>query len=111
MEIKKQLIEKLRKWVKETNIIEIDESLNSVKLNWKNGYSFENKKLERLRDGTEKEVYIISFKTKDVVRYYENGEIDIFIEGMLCFAYFDAETLDFMYIHKKAGYIEIDGSY
>jgi hypothetical protein len=30
---------------------------------------------------------------------------------MSCFAYFDAETLELLYVMKKAGYIEVDGSY
>ena len=111
MEIKKQLINKLREWIKKTNVIEVDEDLNSAKLNWENGYSFEDKRLEEIRGKTKKEVYIISFKTKDVVTYDEKGEIDIFIEGMYCWAYFDAKTLDLMYIHKKTGYIEVDGSF
>jgi hypothetical protein len=114
MEIKEKLIEKLKKWVKETNVIEVDESdYNNTLLGWKNGYKFNDKKLETLRDGKiKKEVYVITFKTKDVVKYnIKNGEIDIFIEGMSCYAYFDAETLDLMYIHKKAGYIEVDGTY
>lgn len=103
MNTKEKIIEKLKKWIKETNVIDYDEEI---------GIDCDDKELETLRDGkTKKEVYVTSFKTKDYVEYDKKGEISFLIEGMYCFAYFDAETLDLLYIHKKAGYIEPDGSF
>jgi len=103
MESKEKIIKKFKEWLKEVNVISYDEEV---------GFDFWDKETRVLRDNkTEKEVYILSFKTQDNVEYNENGEIDMFTEGMYCFAYFDAETLDLIYIHKTAGYIEPDGSY
>ncbi len=103
MNTKEQLIEKLKNWIIETNVINYDKEI---------GLDCDDKRLVKLR-GSEikKEAYVISFKTEDNLTYDKNGEIDMFIEGMYCFAYFDAITLDLLYILKKAGYIEIDGSY
>ena len=103
MDTKERVIENLKNWLKKTNVISYDKDI---------GFRCRDKELEELRDGrTKKEVYVVSFKTEDKISYDENGEIDLFFEGMLCFAYFDAETLELLYIHKKAGYIEVDGSY
>ncbi len=103
MDTKEKIINKLKKWIKETNIIDYDKEID---------FDCDDKKLETLRDGkTQKEVYIISFKTQDYVEYDKKGEIISMIEGMYCFAYFDAEKLELLYIHKKAGYIEPDGSF
>ncbi|KFF06431.1 hypothetical protein IW19_13320 [Flavobacterium reichenbachii] len=103
MNIKEQIIEKLKIWLVKTDVISYDER---IPLNcW-------DKELDELRDGTTKEVYIVSFNTKSTnVEYNEKGEVISFFEGMSCFAYFDAETLELLYIMKKAGYIEADGSY
>lgn len=103
MDAKQNIIENLKNWIKQTNVIDYDEEI---------GIDCDDKKLEKLRDGkTKKEVYIVSFKTNDVVEYDKQGNITSLIEGMYCFAYFDAETSKLLYIHKKAGYIEPDGSY
>ncbi|TDW46561.1 hypothetical protein EV144_106233 [Flavobacterium sp. 270] len=103
MNPKEQLTEKLKNWLEETNVISYDKDI---------GFRCRDKELRELRDGkTEKEVYIISFNTEDNITYDKNGEIISLFEGMLCFAYFDAETLELLYISKKAGYIEVDGSY
>ena len=103
MEIKLKLIEKLKKWIIETNIINYDIEI---------GFDFDDKEIETLRDGkTKKEVYIVSFKTIDNIEYDKKGEIVSLIEGMYCFALFDATTLEMLYIQKKAGYIEVDGSF
>ena len=110
MDTKEKIIENLKQWIKETNVISYDESFDS--LGWNKGFKVYDKKLEILRDNkTEKEVYIVSFKTKSIIERNEKGEIISLMEGMRCFAYYDAETLELMYIHKKAGYIEKDGSY
>jgi hypothetical protein len=103
MDTKQKVIEKLKKWIKDTNIFEYDEEI---------GLDCDDKELETLRDGkTKKEVYVVSFKTQDYVEYDTKGEIISLMEGMYCFAYFDAQTLELLYIHKKAGYIEPDGSF
>ncbi|WP_202703923.1 hypothetical protein [Flavobacterium sp. UGB4466] len=103
MNIKEQVIQNLKNWLAKTKVISYDER---IPLNcW-------DKELKDLRNGTVKEVYIVSFKTKSTtIEYNEKGEVISFFEGMYCFAYFDAETLEFLYIMKKAGYIEVDGSY
>lgn len=111
MEVKNELIEKLKKWVKETGIIDIDESDFNNPLGWENGFSFHDKKEEILRDGeTKKEVYIVSFKSVDYVEKNENNEIISFLEGAMYFAYFDSETLNPLYIMGKTSYVEVDGS-
>lgn len=103
MKKKEEIIEKLKQWFVEVNVIHYDEDI---------GLNCWDKKLETIRDGkTQKEVYIVSFRTEDHVEYNDKGEITSLIEGMYCFAYFDAETLELMYIHKKAGYIEPDGTF
>ncbi|MFB9079008.1 hypothetical protein ACFFLS_10080 [Flavobacterium procerum] len=103
MTTKEQIIEKLKTWLTTKKVISYEEG---IPLNcW-------NKELKELRDGSEKEVYVVSFKTKSTnIEYNEKGEVISFFEGMYCFAYFDADTLELLYIHKKAGYIEVDGSY
>lgn len=103
MDAKKQVVENLKKWLKTTNVISYDKDID---------FKCRDKEIKELRDGkTNKEVYVVSFKTEDTIEYDENGEIVSLFEGMYCFAYFDAETLELLYIHKKAGYIEADGSY
>jgi hypothetical protein len=103
MNTKEQVIENLKKWLNKTTVISYEER---IPLNcW-------DKELKELRDGKQKEVYVVSFKTKSTnIEYDENSKIISFFEGMYCFAYFDAETLELLYISKKAGYIEVDGSY
>jgi hypothetical protein len=103
MNTKEEIIENLKTWLREKNVISYDKDI---------GFRCWDKELETLRDGkTEKEVYVVSFKTEDNITYDKKGEIDMFIEGMYCFAVFDAETLNLLYIKKKIGYIEVDGSY
>jgi hypothetical protein len=102
MNPKQQVVESLKKWIIETNIISYDDRI---------GLDCGDKESAVLRDGKTKEVYVVSFSTRSKIGYDENGEINFFVDGMLCFAYFDAETLELLYIHKKAGYIEVDGSY
>jgi hypothetical protein len=99
---KEQIIQSLNIWIKKTNVITYDKDI---------GLTCREKELRELRDGSEKEVYVVSFKTESDIEYNENGEIISLFEGMYCFAYFDAETLELLYISKKAGYIEVDGSY
>lgn len=103
MDAKEQVVKTLKKWISKSNVISLEER---IPLNcW-------NKELKKLRDGKTREVYIVSFKTKSTnIEYDENGKIISFFEGMYCFAYFDAETLELLYISKKDGYIEVDGSY
>ncbi|QSW90230.1 hypothetical protein J0383_05270 [Flavobacterium endoglycinae] len=103
MNPKDQIIETLKKWITQTNIISYDVII---------GLDCGDKESAVLRDGKTKDVYVVSFKTKSTnIEYNEQGEVISFFEGMYCFAYFDAETLELLYIHKKAGYIEVDGSY
>lgn len=103
MTTKEKIIEKLKQWIKDTDVISYEESL---------GMNVWDKEKRLLRDNkTEKEVYVVSFSTKSIIERDEKGEIISLMEGMSCFAYYDAETLELMYIHKKAGYIEKDGSY
>ncbi|MCV9931975.1 hypothetical protein OIU80_06740 [Flavobacterium sp. LS1R47] len=103
MNAKEQVIENLKNWLNKTSIISYEERI---------AFNCWDKELKKIRDGKTKEVYVVSFKTKSTnVEYNENGEITSFFEGMYCFAYFDAETLELLYISKKAGYIEVDGSY
>ncbi len=100
---KEQAIENLKNWINKTNVISYDEQI---------GFNCWDKELKELRDGKTKEVYVISFKTKSTnLEYDEDGKVISFFEGMYCFAYFDAKTLELLYISKKAGYIEVDGSY
>jgi hypothetical protein len=99
MNTTEQVIENLKKWFNKTNVISYDKDIDLQC--WD----------KELRDGTNKEVYVVSFKTEDKIEYDKNGEIISLFEGMYCFAYFDAETLELLYIMKKAGYIEVDGSY
>jgi len=102
MKAKEQVLKKLKNWFKTTQIISYDKDI---------GLQFWDKELRELRGEIKKEVYVISFKTEDKIERNKNGEIISLFEGMYCFAYFDAETLELLYIHKKAGYIEVDGSY
>lgn len=103
MNIKEQIIENLKNWINKTNVISYEDRI---------GFNCWDKELKELRNGETKEVYVISFKTKSTnIEYDENGKIISFFEGMYCFAYFDAETLDLHYISKKAEYIEVDSSY
>lgn len=102
MDTKEQVIENLKNWLNKTNVISYDKDI---------GLKCWDKEFKELRDGKIKEIYIVSFKTEDKIEYDKNGEIISLFEGMYCFAYFDAETLELLYIHKKAGYIEVDGSY
>ncbi|MFH7017179.1 hypothetical protein [Flavobacterium sp. FlaQc-47] len=102
MNTKEQVIENLKSWFKKTNVLTYDKDI---------GLNYREKELKGLRDGSEKEVFIVSFKTESDIEFNENGEITSLFEGMYCFAYFDAETLELLYIMKKAGYIEVDGSY
>ena len=103
MDTKEQIIENLKKWLKTTDVISYDRDID---------FRCRDKEIKELRDGkTQKEVYVVSFKTDDIIEYGESGEIVSLFEGMYCFAYFDAETLELLYIMKKAGYIEADGSY
>ncbi|WP_264524820.1 hypothetical protein [Flavobacterium sp. N502536] len=102
MTIKEQVIENLKSWIEKTNVISYDKDI---------GLRCRDKEITELRDGkTKKEVYIVSFKTESDIEYDKNGEIISLFEGIYCFAYFDAETLELLYIMKKAGYIEVDGS-
>ena len=103
MDIKEKLIEKLKKWIIETDVITLDKDVP---------VECDEKSTRELRDGSSKEVYKLSFRTEDVIRYDEKGEIGQFGEGMYCSAYYDAEKLELLYIAKgKPGYIEPDGSY
>jgi hypothetical protein len=102
MNPKQQVVESLKKWIAKNNF-SYDKDID---------FKCRDKEIKELRDGkTNKEVYVVSFKTEDNIEYDENGEIVSLFEGMYCFAYLDAETLELLYIHKKAGYIEVDGSY
>jgi hypothetical protein len=102
MNTKEKIIEKFKKWIAKTNVIDYDTEI---------GFDCDDKELVILRDSeTQKEVYVVSFKTNDKETLDKDGKLDIFIEGMYCFAYYDAETLELLYIHKNAGYIEVDGS-
>jgi hypothetical protein len=102
MNPKQQVVESLKKWIAKNNF-SYEKDID---------FKCRDKEIKELRDGkTNKEVYVVSFKTEDNIEYDENGEIVSLFEGMYCFAYFDAETLELLYIHKKAGYIEVDGSY
>ncbi|OXB14589.1 hypothetical protein, partial [Flavobacterium reichenbachii] len=86
MTTKDQVIENLKIWIKKTNIISYDKDI---------GLDCDDKELVILRDlKTQKEVYVVSFKTEDQIEYNKKGEIISLFEGMLCFAYFDAETLE-----------------
>ncbi|WP_291287021.1 hypothetical protein [Flavobacterium sp.] len=103
MNPKEQVIQNLKNWFKRTNVISYDKDID---------LDCDDRELVTLRDQkTQKEVYVVSFKTEDKIEYDKNGEIISLFEGMYCFAYFDANTLELLYIHKKAGYIEVDGSY
>lgn len=103
MNTKEKIVEKLKKWIVETDVIDYNKAI---------GLECDDKELVILRDSkTKKEVYVVSFKTNDRETFNNKGDLDIFIEGTYCFAYYDAETLDLLYIHKSVGYIEIDGSY
>jgi len=102
MNTKEQIIENLKVWLNKTNAISYDKDI---------GFRCRDKELTKLRDGKTKEVYVVSFQTEDKIEYDKNGEIISLFEGMFCFAYFDAESLELLYIMKKAGYIEVDGSY
>ena len=101
MTTKEQIIEKLKNWLEKTKI-SYDKDI---------GINCWNKEFKKLRDGNDKEIYIVDFQTEDKIEYDENGEIISLFEGMSCFAYFDAKTLELLYIMKKAGYIEVNGSY
>lgn len=102
MNPKEQVLKSLKNWIAKNNF-SYDRDI---------GLDCNDKELVILRDlKTQKEVYVVSFKTEDQIEYDKNGEIISLFEGMFCFAYFDAETLELLYIMKKAGYIEADGSY
>jgi hypothetical protein len=102
MNTKEQVVENLKSWIEKTNVISYDKDI---------GLDCDDKEVVTLRDKTNKEVYVVSFKTEDKIEYDKNVEIISLFEGMYCFAYFDAETLELLYVMKKAGYIEADGSY
>ncbi|CAA0205654.1 hypothetical protein [Tenacibaculum maritimum] len=50
MNIEDELIGKVKKWVKDTNIVDVDESDFYNPLGWKNGYLVHKKREEELRD-------------------------------------------------------------
>lgn len=67
MNTKEQVIENLKKWLKKTNIISYDKDI---------GLDCNDKELVTLRDRkTQKEVYVVSFKTEDKIEYDKNDEI------------------------------------
>lgn len=102
MDIKTSLINKTKKWISEKGILEID--LDSDIECW-------DKENKEIRGGATKDVYVVSFRTKDYVEYDEQGAISMFTEGMYCWAYYDAANLKLLYILKPHGYIEPDGTY
>ncbi|WP_337966797.1 hypothetical protein [uncultured Flavobacterium sp.] len=103
MNPKEQVVENLKVWLEKTNVISYDKDI---------GLRCREKEIKELRDGkTEKEVYVVSFKTESDIEYNENGEIISLFEGMYCYAYFDAETLELLYVMTKARYLDVDGSY
>lgn len=110
MKTQEELVKKVKKWVKETNIIEVDESDFYNPLGWKNGYKVSEKREEELRNGERKMVYVVSFRSTDYVERNEEGEVISCLEGSSFFAYFDAETLEPIYIIGKTSYIEPDGT-
>ena len=100
MEIMDQLISKTKNWLEK----------HSFKNEEKVGLRFIDRSEEKLRDGSIKDVYVVWFKFEDYVTYDENGNIDIFIEGSYADAFYDAESLELLYVLKNHGYIEPDGS-
>ncbi len=102
MNSKEQIIENLKDWLKNTNVILYSDNIP---------FRCSDKELCELRNGKKKEIYIVTFHTKDYIKYNKNGEIIMLIEGKMCFAHFDAETFELLYIITNTGYIEPDGSY
>lgn len=102
-ENKEKVIEKLKKWIAEKGIITIDTDVQIECL---------DERVQELRDGENRKVYEVWFRTADSIRYDDKGEIDAFVEGSYCTAYFDAASLNLLYIAKGThGYIEPDGSF
>jgi hypothetical protein len=83
------IIEKLKEIFIEKGYKGYDISENQI-------FSVWNKKDEKLRDGTIKDVYVVSFWSKP-----------LFGERKLIFANLVADTLDFLYMGGPSGYIEI----
>ena len=110
MNIEDKLIWKVKKWVKETNIVDVDESDFYNPLGWKDGYSVHKKQEKELRDGIKKMVYVVSFRSTDYVERNDKGEVISCLEGSYFSAFFDAETLEPIYIIGKTSYIEPDGT-
>ncbi|WP_244299016.1 hypothetical protein [Flavobacterium nitrogenifigens] len=72
MNPKEQIIETLKKWITQTNIISYDDRI---------GLDCGDKELTELRDRTTKEVYVVSFKTKSTnIEYNEKGEVVSFLK-------------------------------
>ena len=102
MEITEKLIAKTKEW-----LLKFDYEYDEEDL-----FYCDEKKEKILRDGvTQKEVYIVRLKLKDFVEYNKNGEIEIYMDGAFWSVFYDAETLEMMYISGHKNYIEPDGTY
>lgn len=97
---KKEIIEIVIKHASNINL-EIDN---------KTEMSCYDKQEKKLRDGSTKNVYLVSFHTPDSIERNQQGEITSLIEGNLCFCCVDADNYDVLYYTKPQGYIEPDGT-
>ncbi len=70
-----------------------------------------DKTLEKLRDHSLREVYVVSFKTTDKIKYNAKGEIISLVEGRFCFCYVAADTYEILFYLAEHGYIEPNGNY
>lgn len=95
--------------MKEQEIIEkVKSNLELIKLTFidnENWFKFFDKHIKELRDGEEKEVYEVMFKTQGIE--YEDGG---YIEGQFVTCYVDVETEEILYYEGYGGYIETDGT-
>lgn len=77
----------------------------------KYGLSIKRYEQEKLRDGQIKDVYIIQFWQDPYIERNAAGEIITMTDPHIYFAYYDAHTLEMLYVMTEHGYIERDGTF
>lgn len=100
---------------KEEIIEKVKQHMQSINLEYEKGIGIycrdkEFKKL-RIRDGSPREVYVVSFKTPDRIKYNAKGEIISLVEGTSHYCYIAADTYEILYYLTEHGYIEPDGTF
>jgi hypothetical protein len=107
----KELILKLKEHLKKIDVdFDDDETFFNLP-GWELGFFLEFSKNEELRDGDFKDVFTVRFKTKSIIGYDAQGNINSLMEGHYNTAYIDKDTYELIYILTHHGYMEPDGSF